>query len=160
MIATDIHGQRHEALAVNEVSLFRQSRQVAHIRVSVNHRVRIPCLMCDGVLLATPAGSTAYNLSAQGPVLPLDAGLLALTPISPFRPRGWRGAILSRFAHVRLECLDAQKRPVSASADSRMEVRDITTVDITEDRTKAVDILCDPDNDLNERISREQFFVT
>lgn len=157
MEATDIHGVRTTALAINEVAVFRQTRQAAHVRVLVDRRVRIEQLMCDGVLVATPAGSTAYNLSAHGPVLPLDAGLLALTPISAFRPRRWRGALLSRAATVRFECIDPLKRPMSATADS-CEVRDVATVDIIEDRTQALYVLCDPDVSLEERILDEQFF--
>lgn len=157
MTATDIHGREHEAMAINEVAIFRQSRQVAHVRVSVNQRVRIPCLMCDGIMVATPAGSTAYNQSAYGPVLPLEAGLLALTPISPFRPRGWRGALLPNSARVRFECIDPLKRPMTATADSRCEVHDVKSVDIHEDVTRVVHILCDSDHTLDERISNEQF---
>lgn len=157
MEAVDVHGHRVTALAINEVSVFRQTRQAAHVRVMVDGRVRIDQLMCDGVLVATPAGSTAYNLSAHGPVLPLDAGLLALTPISAFRPRRWRGALLSRTAAVRFECIDPLKRPMSATADS-CEVRDIIAVDVIEDRSRALYVLCDPDVSLEERILDEQFF--
>lgn len=157
MTAMDVHGETHEALAFNEVSIFRQGRQIAHVRISVGGQVRIPRLMCDGVLVATPAGSTAYNLSAQGPVLPLNAGLLAMTPISPFRPRGWRGALLPCRLPIRFECQDPHKRPMSAAADSRSEVRDATVVDIVQDDEQSIDVLCDPEFSLAERIFNEQF---
>lgn len=145
-----------EALAFNEVSLLRQTRQTAKIRILVDSRVRISELICDGVLIATPAGSTAYNLSAHGPILPIDADLLALTPISAFRPRHWRGALLPHRARARFEVLEADKRPVSAVADN-FEVRDVTAVDIAEDRSLSVTMLFDAGHSLNERILREQF---
>ena len=144
------------ALAINEVSLLRQTRQAAKIRIRVDGIVRIPELVCDGALLATPAGSTAYNLSAHGPILPLDAHILALTPISAFRPRRWRGALLPRGAIVRFEVLDSAKRPVSAVADNT-EVRDVTSVEVRENRRVAVQLLFDPEHNLEERILREQF---
>ncbi len=144
------------ALAVNEVSLLRQTRQAAKIRIKVDGVVRVPELVCDGALLATPAGSTAYNLSAHGPILPLDAGILALTPISAFRPRRWRGALLPHDAVVRFEILDGTKRPVSAVAD-HTEVRDISAVEVREDRKTKVLLLFDPEHNLEERILNEQF---
>lgn len=155
MVATDIHGHEHHALAINEVSVFRQTRQAAHIAVSVDGRLRMEHLMCDGILVATPAGSTAYNLSAHGPVLPLGSGLLALTPISPFRPRRWRGALLRSGMKVSLACLDAKKRPVSATADFS-EVRNVVHVDIAESDV-VLQILHDPGTSLDERILQEQF---
>ena len=145
-----------EALAFNEVSLLRETRQAAKIRVMVDERARINELICDGILVATPAGSTAYNLSAHGPILPIDAALLALTPISAFRPRRWRGALLPHRARVRFEILESGKRPVSAVADDR-EVRDVSAVDIAEDRSIAMTMLYDAGHNLDERILSEQF---
>jgi NAD+ kinase len=145
-----------EALAFNEVSLLRQTRQAAKIRILVDDKTRIAELICDGILLSTPAGSTAYNLSAHGPILPIDAALLALTPISAFRPRRWRGALLPHRARVRFEVLEAAKRPVSAVADD-LEVRDVTAVDIQEDRSVAMTMLFDAGHSLDERILAEQF---
>lgn len=146
------------ALAFNEVSLLRQTKQAAHVRVSLNGVVKIDELICDGILVATAAGSTAYNLSAHGPILPLDSHLLALTPISPFRPRRWRGAILSAITEVRFEVLDPYKRPVSATADSQ-EMRDVVEVSIRESREKTMTLLFDPEHNLEERILNEQFEV-
>ena len=145
-----------EALAFNDVHLFRETRQAAKIRILVDDKPRINELICDGVLVSTPAGSTAYNLSAHGPILPIDAALLALTPISAFRPRRWHGALLPRRATVRFEILESAKRPVSAVADD-LEVRDVTTVDIAEDRTIAMTMLFDAGHNLDERILAEQF---
>jgi NAD+ kinase len=145
-----------EALAFNEVSLLRQTRQAAKIRILVDDKPRIAELICDGVLVSTPAGSTAYNLSAHGPILPIDADLLALTPISAFRPRRWRGALLSHRAHVRFEVLEAGKRPVSAVADD-LEARDVTAVDVAEDRSVSMTMLFDAGHSLDERILAEQF---
>lgn len=147
-----------EAVALNEVSLLRQLRQAAKIRVTVDGRERLSELICDGVLIATPAGSTAYNLSAHGPIVPLSANLLPLTPISAFRPRRWRGALLPSTAEVFFEVLEPDKRPVAAVADFT-EVRDVATVAVREDRSVSVTILFDPDQGLSERIIVEQFTV-
>jgi len=147
---------RTDALAFNEVSLLRQTRQAAKVRILVDEKIRTAELICDGVLVSTPAGSTAYNLSAHGPILPIDADLLALTPISAFRPRRWRGALLSHRARVRFEILEAGKRPVSAVADD-LEVRDITAVDVAEDRSISMTMLFDAGHSLDERILAEQF---
>ncbi len=147
-----------EALAFNEVSLLRQLRQAAKIRITIDGRVRLAELACDGVLVSTPAGSTAYNLSAHGPIVPLSANLLPLTPISPFRPRRWRGALLPSSADVMFEVLEADKRPVAAVADST-EVRDVVSVAVSEDRSVATSLLFDPDQGLPERIIAEQFTV-
>jgi len=143
-------------LAFNEVSLFRQTQQAAHIRIIVDGKERLGHLMADGVLVATPAGSTAYNLSAHGPVIPLGADVLALTPISAFRPRRWRGALLPNTAKVSLEVLDPERRPVSASADN-LELRDVHTVNIEQDHATQLTLLFDSDHGLDERILREQF---
>lgn len=151
-------GAVEEALALNEVSLLRQLRQTAKIRITIDGRVRLPELVCDGVLLSTPAGSTAYNLSAHGPIVPLSANLLPLTPISAFRPRRWRGALLPSSADVIFEVLEGEKRPVSAVADFT-EVRDVATVAVSEDRSVKTTILFDPDQGLSERIIAEQFTV-
>ncbi len=144
--------------AINEVSLLRETRQTAWIEVSVNGRVVLPELICDGVLVATPAGSTAYNLSANGPILPLQSKLVALTPISPFRPRRWRGALISEDLNVSFRVLDPAKRPVSAVADQR-EVREVETVEVRTDRDRALTLLFDPEHALDERIAMEQFAV-
>lgn len=149
-------GDTTEALAFNEVSLLRQTRQTAKIRILVDEKVRIAELVCDGVLVSTPAGSTAYNLSAHGPILPIDAALLTLTPISAFRPRRWRGALLPHRARTRFEILESEKRPVSAVADD-FEVRNVTSVDVAEDRSVAVTMLFDAGHSLDERILAEQF---
>ena len=144
------------ALAFNEVSLLRETRQAAKLRILVDEKPRIAELICDGALVSTPAGSTAYNLSAHGPILPIDAELLALTPISAFRPRRWRGALLSHRARVRFEILEAQKRPVSAVADD-FEVRDVRAVDVVEERNVTMTMLYDAGHNLDERILTEQF---
>ena len=150
---------RHaEALAFNEVSLLRQLRQTSKIRVTVDGRVRLPELMCDGILISTPAGSTAYNLSAHGPIVPLSANLLPLTPISAFRPRRWRGALLPSTAKVLFEVLEGEKRPTAAVADFT-EVRDVVSVAVSEDRSLSITVLFDPDRVLSERIIAEQFTV-
>jgi NAD+ kinase len=151
-------GVVEEALALNEVSLLRQQRQTAKIRISIDGRVRLQELVCDGVLVATPAGSTAYNLSAHGPIVPLSANLLPLTPISAFRPRRWRGALLPSTAEVMFEVLEPDKRPVAAVADFT-EVRDVASVAVSEDRSVRTIILFDPDQGLSERIVAEQFTV-
>jgi NAD+ kinase len=151
-------GEAIEALAFNEVSLLRQLRQSAKIRITVDGRVRLAELSCDGVLISTPAGSTAYNLSAHGPIVPLSANLLPLTPISAFRPRRWRGALLPASAHVVFEVLEADKRPTAAVADFT-EVRDVGSVEVSEDRSVTVTVLFDPDRGLSERIIAEQFTV-
>lgn len=158
MEARDKHGKVHEALGINEVSLLRETRQTAKIRISIDGNVRLDELVCDGVLVATPAGSTAYNLSANGPILPLDSALLALTPISAFRPRRWHGALLSHRIHVRFEILEPAKRPVSAVAD-HIEVRDVVEVNIAERRDIALRVLFDAGHNLDERILREQFLT-
>lgn len=145
-----------EARAFNEVSLLRQTRQAAKIRILVDGKPRISELICDGALVSTSAGSTAYNLSAHGPILPIGADLLALTPISAFRPRRWRGALLPHRARVRFEILESAKRPVSAVADD-YEVRDVTAVDVIEDRAIAMTLLYDAGHNLDERILAEQF---
>ncbi len=144
------------ALAFNEVSLFRQTRQTAKLRIVLDGKVRLEELSCDGILVATPAGSTAYNLSAHGPILPINAAVLALTPLSPFRPRRWRGAILPHNTKIRFEVLDPAKRPVSAVADN-VEVRHVSFVDIAEDRTITTTMLFDLGHSLDERILAEQF---
>jgi len=149
-------GRVHTLPAINEVSLLRETRQSANLEVSVNDRVVLPQLSCDGILAATPAGSTAYNLSAQGPILPLGSALLALTPISPFRPRRWRGAILPDRARIGVRVLDPAKRPVSAVADQR-EVRDVASVEVCMDRARPLTLLFDPEHALDDRITMEQF---
>ncbi|MBK1670915.1 NAD kinase [Rhodovibrio sodomensis] len=149
-------GETQTALAINEVSLLRESRQAAKIRVSIDGVVRLEEMICDGILMATPAGSTAYNLSAHGPIIPIGAPLLALTPISAFRPRRWRGALLPAKADVVFDILEARKRPVSATADYT-EVRDVTRVTVKEDRSLTTDLLFDPEHNLEERILKEQF---
>jgi NAD+ kinase len=156
MQARDAQSHTHEHRAINEVSLFRQSAQAAHLRIMIDGQERLAELISDGVLVATPAGSTAYNLSAQGPIIPINAPLLALTPISPFRPRRWRGALLPNKAKVTIEVMDAQKRPVAAVADHD-EVRSVRRVDIAMDHTISINMLFDPGHNLDERILREQF---
>jgi NAD+ kinase len=156
MTATDVHGKTHVALAINEVSLLRQTRQAAKLRISIDGKLRLGELACDGALVSTPAGSTAYNLSAHGPIIPLEAKVLALTPISAFRPRRWRGALLAHTAHVTFEILEASKRPVSAVADN-FEVRDVMDVLIAEDRDVRLCMLFDEGRSLEERVLAEQF---
>ena len=156
MQARDAQGRTYEHRAINEVSLFRQSAQAAHLRIMIDGQERLAELISDGVLVATPAGSTAYNLSAQGPIIPINAPLLALTPISPFRPRRWRGALLPNKAKVTIEVMDAEKRPVAAVADHD-EVRSVRSVDIAMDHTISLNMLFDPGHNLDERILREQF---
>jgi NAD+ kinase len=156
MTVTTESGGSAEAHAINEVSLLRQTKQAAKIRIWVNDKLRVEELVCDGVMLATPVGSTAYNLSAHGPILPLNSEALALTPISPFRPRRWRGAIIKRDSQVRFEILDHYKRPVSATADST-EIRDVAEVLIHEAVDARYHVLFDPAHNLEERILNEQF---
>lgn len=151
-------GQKFTLPAINEVSLLRETRQAAKIEIVINDRVVLDELICDGILVATPAGSTAYNLSANGPILPLDSALLALTPISPFRPRRWKGAILPERYRVKLTILESTKRPVSAVADQR-EIRDIASVEVSLDRNRALTLLFDPEHALDERIAMEQFIT-
>ncbi len=153
-----VEGEKAEAIALNEVSLFRETRESARLAIRIDGVERLANLVCDGVLVATPAGSTAYNLSAHGPILPLGAGVMALTPISPFRPRRWRGALLPRDVRVGFQVLDPQKRPVSAVADV-VEVRNVVSVEVAEDRDSHVRILFDPEQTLEERILKEQFIT-
>ena len=156
MRACNADGDPFEALAFNEVSMLRQTNQAAHIAVSLNDTEKLETLICDGVLVCTPAGSTAYNLSAHGPILPLDANVLALTPISPFRPRRWRGALLPTATRVGLRVLAGDKRPVSATADFQ-EVRNVSEVTVEQATDIEVSLLFDPDHRLEERILDEQF---
>lgn len=156
MHARTASGRTKQALAINEVSLLREARQAAKLRISVDGVTRLAELICDGALVSTPAGSTAYNLSAHGPIIPLGAGLLALTPISAFRPRRWRGALLPSTAHVTFDILEEKKRPVSAVADYT-EVRDVVRVDVFEDPKVTLTLLFDPEHNLDERIVKEQF---
>ncbi|HEY0116304.1 MAG TPA: NAD kinase [Allosphingosinicella sp.] len=158
MTAHRINSEQVVHHAINEVSLLRETRQTAWIEISVNGRVVLPELICDGVLVASPAGSTAYNYSAHGPILPLNSKLVALTPISPFRPRRWRGALIPEDIKVSLRVLDPKKRPVSAVADQH-EVRDIDRVEVCVDRAQALTLLFDPEHALDERIAMEQFAV-
>jgi NAD+ kinase len=156
MTAWRKNGRKEVALAINEVSLLRQMRQAAKIRILIDGVVRMDELIADGVLLSTPAGSTAYNLSAHGPIVPMGAELLALTPITAFRPRRWRGALLPSVAKVGFEVLESEKRPVSATAD-HTEIRDIVRVEVAEDRTKRLTLLFDPEHNFEERVLTEQF---
>jgi len=156
MRAHDDKGKTHEHHAINEVSLFRQTAQAAHLRILIDGQERLAELIADGLLVATPAGSTAYNLSVQGPIIPINASLMALTPISPFRPRRWRGALLPDKAKVTIEVLEADKRPVAAVADHD-EVRSVQTVDISMDQAISLNMLFDPGHSLDDRILREQF---
>ncbi|WP_028035165.1 NAD kinase [Chelativorans sp. J32] len=156
MEAVDQDGQTFRALAINEVSLLRQSYQAAKIRIAIDGQVRLEELICDGIMVATPAGSTAYNLSAHGPILPLDAPLLALTPVSPFRPRRWRGALLPNRSSVELAILEPEKRPVNAVAD-HTEIKSVRTVTVRESRDMTATILFDASHSWDERILSEQF---
>jgi NAD+ kinase len=156
MRALDVHGVETTARAINEVSLLRQTYQAAKLRIEVDEATRLSELIADGVLVATPAGSTAYNLSANGPILPLDAPLMALTPLSPFRPRRWRGALLPDTARVTIAILEAEKRPVAAAAD-HFEIRHVTRVEMAMERATSLILLHDPGHSLDERILREQF---
>jgi NAD+ kinase len=156
MRATDMDGQIHEAHAINEVSLLRQSYQAASLKITTDRKLRMEALVCDGVLVATPAGSTAYNLSAHGPILPLSAPLLALTPVSPFRPRRWRGALLPNTSEVLIEVNEPKKRPVNAVAD-HTEVKSVREVRIALDMDQVGTILFDADHSWDDRILAEQF---
>ena len=156
MTALAVDGRKVSGRAINEISLLRQTRQAAKIRIKVDGKVRIPELVCDGVLVATPAGSTAYNLSAHGPIIPLDARLMALTPISAFRPRRWRGALLPDKVRVSLDVLEPRKRPVSAVGDYT-EVRDVRRVTVRAARDRELCLLFDAEHNLEERILNEQF---
>jgi NAD+ kinase len=156
MRAEDVAGAAHTGLAFNEVSLLRQSRQTAKIKVTVDDVVRVDELVADGILVATPVGSTAYNFSAHGPIVPLGAGVLALTPISAFRPRRWRGALLPHTATVRFDVLEAEKRPVSAVGDFT-DVGEVLTVTVRENRAIELTMLFDPEHNLEERVLKEQF---
>lgn len=150
------NGKHHELLAINEVSLLRQTKQASKLRITVDHVVRIQEMVGDGILVATPAGSTAYNASAGGPIMPISANVLALTPVSPFRPRRWRGALLPRDSSIYFEVLDADKRPVSVVADFT-EIRDVMSVAVTEQRQLPISMLFDPEHHLEERMIHEQF---
>jgi NAD+ kinase len=156
MIATDSSGKVHKGVAINEVSLFRQRHQAAKLQIAIDGKVRMEELICDGVLVATPAGSTAYNLSAHGPILPIKAALLALTPISPFRPRRWRGALLPNRVSITINVMEAQKRPVSAVAD-HFETRDVVKVEIEKARSIELFMMFDRNHGLEERVLAEQF---
>lgn len=156
MDVVDAHGKKHTHIAINEVSLLRQTSQIAKIKIEVNGHERVECLAADGVLVSTSAGSTAYNFSVGGPIIPLDADILALTPISPFRPRKWHGALLPANSKIKLEILESEIRPTSATADSH-EVRDVKTVTISEDNSISFKILFDSNHSLEERIIKEQF---
>ena len=158
MTAITGDGREHKASAINEVSLLRETRQTARLEISVNGKVRIAELFCDGILVATPAGSTAYNLSAHGPILPMGSAMLALTPISPFRPRRWRGAIIPDNYEIEFRVLDPQKRPVAAVADQK-ELRDIVSVKVKIAREEQLTLLFDPGKTLEERIFAEQFQI-
>lgn len=158
MVATTGSGKQSSVMAINEVSLLRETRQTAKLEVLVNGKVRLPELYCDGILVATPAGSTAYNLSANGPILPLGSNMLALTPISPFRPRRWRGAILPDHYEITFRVLEPNKRPVAAVADQK-ELRDILAVTIRVAREPQLTLLFDPGKTLEDRIFAEQFLV-
>lgn len=158
MFAQTMDGREKQSLAINEVSLFRESRQAAKIRITIDHVTRIEELICDGVLVSTPAGSTAYNFSVGGPIIPLTANVIALTPMGAFRPRRWRGALLQHNASVVFEVLEPEKRPVSAVADST-EIRDVVSVAVSEDRSVRLTLLFDPEHNLEERIIKEQFIL-
>ena len=157
MQAESVDGTKHSALAINEVSLLRQGPQAAKLQVSIDGRARLDELVCDGALVATPAGSTAYNYSAHGPILPIGSDVLALTAMSAFRPRRWRGALLPRTAVVRFDVLEPEKRPVMADADSRSSVRDVISVEVRSDQSIRHRLLFDPGHGLEERLIGEQF---
>ncbi len=156
MKVTTMNGGTQDALAINEVSLLRETRQAAKLKVTIDGVVRLDELICDGIIFSTPAGSTAYNLSAHGPIIPLSAGILALTPISAFRPRRWRGALLPQSARLKLTIMEARNRPVSAVADFT-EIRDVETVEVWQDTSVEISLLFDPEMNLDERMIKEQF---
>jgi len=151
-----VGGELYDKLAINEVSLLRETKQAAKLKITIDEKTRLDELICDGIIIATPAGSTAYNLSVHGPIIPLSADLLALTPISAFRPRRWRGALLTQSANIKIDILEAKDRPVSAVADFT-EIRDAETIEIFCDRSIELSLLFDPEMDLDERIIKEQF---
>ena len=156
MTATSSDNKIHTGIAINEVSLLRETRQAAKLKITIDNKTRLEELICDGILLSTPSGSTAYNLSAHGPILPINADVLALTPISAFRPRRWRGAIIESSSKVEFEILESKKRPISAVADN-IEVRDVIKVQVTQDKDQTVKILFDEKHSFEERILNEQF---
>jgi NAD+ kinase len=156
MFTRTVSGREKQVLAINEVSLFRETRQAAKMKASIDHVVRIQEMICDGVLVSTPAGSTAYNFSAGGPIIPLGANIIALTPLGPFRPRRWRGALLKHDTSIYFEILEPDKRPVSAVADFT-EIRDVVSVSVSEERKISIPLLFDPEHNLEERIIKEQF---
>jgi len=156
MIVRTVDGTAHEALAINEVSLLRETRQAAKLAIRIDGITRLEELICDGIIVSTPAGSTAYNLSAHGPIIPLSAGILAVTPISAFRPRRWRGALLPQTSRLVLDVLEADNRPVSAVADFT-EIRDVETVEVWMENTVNISLLFDPEMNLDERMIKEQF---
>ena len=156
MKVQSVDGSHHEAIAINEVSLLRETHQASKIKISIDDKVRLDELICDGILISTPSGSTAYNLSAHGPILPINADVLALTPISAFRPRRWKGAILNNRSEVRFDIIDSKKRPVSAVADST-EFRDIKSVTVRQDDKNSIQLLFDEQHSFEERILNEQF---
>ena len=156
MIATTSDNKVHTGIAINEVSLLRETRQAAKLKITIDNNTRLEELICDGILLSTPSGSTAYNLSAHGPILPINADVLALTPISAFRPRRWRGAIIESSSKVEFEILEAAKRPVSAVADN-FEVRNVVKINVAQDQSNKIKILFDAKHSFEERILNEQF---
>jgi NAD+ kinase len=158
MVAKTSDGKMHDSIAFNEIALFRQTRQTAHIEIAIDDKIRLDMLVADGVMVATPAGSTAYNLSAHGPIIPLNAPLLALTPISPYRPRRWKGALLPQESTITFNILDPKKRPVNVSGDFT-EIRDVVSVEVRKKNSGSATLFFDPDEALEERIMREQFTV-
>lgn len=156
MIAVDMDGVTHTLYAFNEISLLRHSALAAHVRIIVDEKERLDCLICDGILVATPAGSSAYNLSAHGPIIPIGTKLLAMTPISPFRPRRWRGALLPDTAKIKVDVLTPELRPVNASADSQL-IEKVKCIEVTQDLSRSYQLLFNPGHNLEERILQEQF---